>query len=275
MRKLLFYILVISSIIKIQAQAYTPMLENGKIWNMQYQTWTVGIPNSTVTRLYGYFIDGTTTFNSISYYILRDSRNTDVYYYLREDLANKKVYLYDNNTNSEKLLYDFNVQVGDVFNADKLNANFTNAERTVMSTGTEMKFGINTKVYTLAGTNNSNCIKVYEGIGVFPEGLLNDPINCTTFDPNYRYTITNINQTLAVDNFIKEKVYIFYDARNHQINLNNVPKLFNIKVYSTLGQKVLDSPIKGALNTSQLKKGLYFYTLNTDKTILKGKFFVY
>ncbi|MFK5891192.1 MAG: T9SS type A sorting domain-containing protein [Flavobacteriaceae bacterium] len=274
MRKLLFSVLLIISILKIQAQTYTPMLENGKIWNMTYETWTVGIPSSTVTTLYGYFIDGTTTFNSTSYYILRDSRNTTVYY-LREDVANKKVYLYDTNTSTEKLLYDFNVQIGDVFNTDKINISFTSTERTVVATGTEMKFGINTKYYTLASPGNSNCLKVYEGIGFSPEGLIDDPINCTTFDPNYRYILTNINQTLAVDNFIKDKVFIFYDARTQQINLNNANKLFNIKVYSTLGQKVIDSPIKGTLNISQLKKGLYFYTLSLNKTILKGKFFIY
>jgi len=89
MRKLLFSILFISSLIKIQAQTYTPMLENGKVWNMKYENWTVGIPNSTLTSFYGYFIDGTTSFNATSYYILRDSRNTTVYY-LREDIANKK-----------------------------------------------------------------------------------------------------------------------------------------------------------------------------------------
>jgi len=256
------------------AQSYTPMLENGKIWNMKYETWTVGIPNSTITTLYGYFIDGTTTFNSTSYYILRDSRNTDVYY-LREDVTNKKVYLYDTTTSTEKLLYDFNVQIGDVFNAAKLNPSLTAAEKTVVAIGTETKFGINTKVYTLASENNSNCLKVYEGIGFSPEGLIDDPIWCEPFDPNYRYTLTNINQTLAVDNFIKDKVFVFYDANTQQINLNNFNKLYNIKVYSSLGQKVLDKQIKGSLNISQLKKGLYFYTLNADKTSFKGKIFIY
>jgi type IX secretion system substrate protein len=274
MKRILFSIFFLISIFKIQAQTYTPMLENGKIWNMQYETWTVGIPNSTITTLYGYFIDGTTTFNATSYYILRDSRNTDVYY-LREDVANKKVYLYDTTTSTEKLLYDFNVQVGDVFNADKLNGSFTSTERTVVATGSEMKFGISTKYYTLASTSNSNCLKIYEGIGFSPEGLINDPINCTTFDPNYRYTLTNINQTLAVDNFIKDKIFVFYDANTQQINLNNFNKLYNIKVFSTLGQKVLDKQIKGSINISQLKKGLYFYTLSSHKSILKGKFFVY
>jgi len=274
MRKLLFSVLLIISILKIQAQTYTPMLENGKIWNMTYETWTVGIPNSTVTTNYGYFIDGTATFNSIIYYVLRDSRNTNVYY-LREDIANKKVYLYNTNTNAEELLYDFNVQVGDVFNAAKLDPTITASEKTVVAIGTEMKFGISTKYYTLASSGNSNCIKFYEGVGFSPEGLIDYPINCTTFDPSYRYILTNINQTLAVDNFIKEQIYVFYDSFTQQINLNNANKLFNIRVYSTLGQKVLDSPIKSSLNISQLRKGLYFYNLNSNKTILKGKFLVY
>jgi len=274
MKRILFSIFFLISIFEIQAQTYTPMLENGKIWNMKYETWTVGVPNSTATTLYGYFIDGTTSFNATSYYILRDSRNTTVYY-LREDVTNKKVYWLDTSTNTEKLLYDFNVQVGSIFNAEKLNAVFTPTERTVVAIGTEMKFGINTKFYTLASTNNNNCVKVYEGVGFSPEGLINDPINCTTFDPNYRYTITNINQTLAVDNFIKNKVFLFYDARTQQISLNNVHKLFNIKVYSTLGQIVLNTQLNGSLNISQLKKGLYFYTLSSNKTVLKGKFLIY
>jgi len=274
MRNIFVTILFSSFFINTFSQTYTPMLENGKIWNMTYETWTVGIPNSTVTTLYGYFIDGTTTFNSTSYYVLRDSRNTTVYY-LREDVANKKVYLYDTNTSTEKLLYDFNVQIGDVFNADKINISFTSTERTVVATGTEMKFGVNTKYYTLASPGNSNCLKVYEGIGFSPEGLIDDPINCTTFDPNYKYILTNINQTLAVDNFIKDKVFVFYDIRTQELKINKANNAFLIKIYSTLGQKVIDSPIKGTLNISQLKKGLYFYTLSLNKTILKGKFFIY
>jgi Secretion system C-terminal sorting domain len=274
MRNFFALIFFISLSTTVQAQTYTPMLENGKIWNMQYETWTVGIPNSTITTLYGYFIDGTTTFNATSYYILRDSRNTDVYY-LREDIANKKVFLYDTSNNTEKLLYDFNVQIGDVFNAAKLNPSLTAAEKTVVAIGTEMKFGINTKVYTLASGNNSNCIRIYEGIGFSPEGLIDDPIWCEPFDPNYRYTLININQTLAADNFTKDKIFVFYDARTQQLKLNKSGTLFNIKVYSTLGQKVLDAQLRGSLNISRLKKGLYFYTLNKDKTLLKGKFLVY
>ncbi|MCF6214133.1 MAG: T9SS type A sorting domain-containing protein [Flavobacteriaceae bacterium] len=275
MRRFLFSILFIISISEIHAQTYTPMLENGKIWNMKYETWTVGIPNSTITTLYGYFIDGTTTFNATTYYVLRDSRNTTVYY-LREDIANKKVYLYETSSNTEKLLYDFNVQVGDVFNADKLNAVFTSTERTVVATGTEMKFGINTKFYTLASTNNNNCVKVYEGVGLSPEGLIDDPINCTTFDPNYRYTLTNINQTLALTDYpYKNNFYIFYDANSQQLKINKVSNTFKIKMYSALGQIVLDTQLKGMLDVSQLKKGLYFYTLSSNKTVLKGKFFIY
>jgi len=275
MRYLLFSILFILSIFEIQAQTYTPMLENGKIWNMKYETWTVGIPNSTVTTLYGYFIDGTTSFNTTSYYILRDSRYTDVYY-LREDVANKKVFLYDTSNNTEKLLYDFNVQVGAIFITSKLDPTITASEKTVVAIGTQMKFGINTKVYTLASPGNSNCIKIYEGIGFSPEGLINDPINCTTFDPSYRYILTNINQTLAVDAFpSKNNFYIFYDTNTQQLKINKASTLFNIKIYSVLGQKVLESQINSVLNVSQLRKGLYFYTLDTDKIMFKGKFLVY
>ncbi len=275
MRKIFVTILFSSFLINTFAQTYTPMLENGKIWNMKYETWTVGIPNSTITTNYGYFIDGTTTFNSITYFILRDSRNTNVYY-LREEAANKKVYLYDTATNAEKLLYDFNVQVGDVFNASKLNTLFTAAGRTVVAISTELKFGINTKFYTLSDTNNSNCIKVYEGIGFSPEGLIDDPIWCSTFDPNYRYTLTNINQTLAVDDYtVKNTFFIFFDSATKQLKSNKPNQSFKIKMFSTLGQKILDTQLKSTLDVSQLKKGLYYYALDTDKTTFKGKLLIY
>jgi len=275
MQKIFVTLLLSGFFINTFAQTYTPMLENGKIWNMKYETWTVGIPNSTVTTNYGYFIDGTTTFNSTTYYVLRDSRNTNVYY-LREDITNKKVYLYSTTNSTEELLYDFNVQVGDVFNAAKLNPTFTATERTVVAIGTEMKFGINTKVYTLASANNSNCVKIYEGIGFVPEGLVDDPINCTTFDPNYRYTLTNINQTLAVDAYSsKSTFFVFYDAAAQQLKLNKSNVLFNIKIYSVLGQKVLDRSFKSVLDVTQLKKGLYFYNISSNNTLQKGKFLVY
>ncbi len=275
MRKIFVTLLLSSFFINAFSQTYIPMLENGKIWNMTYETWTVGIPNSTVTTNYGYFIDGTTAFNSITYYILRDSRNTDVYY-LREDIANKKVYLYDTAGNTEKLLYDFNVQVGDVFNAAKLNPTLTAADRTVVAIGNEVKFGINTKVYTLASGNNSNCLKVYEGIGFSPEGLIDDPIWCEPFDPSYRYTLTSMNQTLAVDTYSsKSTFFAFYDTATQQLKLNKSEVLFNIKIYSVLGQKVLDTPIKSVLNVSQLKKGLYFYKLSSNNAQQKGAFLVY
>jgi len=275
MRKIFVTILLSGFFINTFSQTYTPMLENGKIWNMQYDIWTVGIPNSTVTTNYGYFIDGTTTLNGTVYYVLRDSRNTDVYY-LREDPTNKKVYLLDTSNNTEKVLYDFNVQVGDVFNADKLNTLFTATERTVVSIGTELKFGINTKFYTLSGTNNNNCIKVYEGVGFSPEGLINDPVWCSTFDPNYKYTLTNINQTLAIDDYAsKNTLIVLYDATTQQLKVNKNNTSFIIKIYSVSGQKVLDTQLKGTLNVSQLREGLYFYKLSTDKSTLKGKILIY
>jgi len=95
------------------AQTYQPMLQDSNQWNVLWQ-----LPDFISTEVYS-------TGNEVSYQgmsflpIYRDVPSQKFLGFLREDSVNKKVYFYDQfsyptpNLDSERLLYDFDIDVGD------------------------------------------------------------------------------------------------------------------------------------------------------------------
>lgn len=95
------------------AQTYRPILQDANQWNVLWQ-----FPDFISTEVYS-------TGNEVSYQgmnflpIYRNAPSQKFLGFLREDSANQKVYFYDQfsyptpNLDSERLLYDFDIDVGD------------------------------------------------------------------------------------------------------------------------------------------------------------------
>lgn len=113
MKKIIIATLYILSINVTQAQTYYPLPSKVAIWtNVQCSYW------GNTSSLYKTGMFGDTTINSMHYKKIYGSTN----YHFNLDSAiylcalretGKKVYYIQNGTNSELLLYDFNLQVGD------------------------------------------------------------------------------------------------------------------------------------------------------------------
>lgn len=107
-------ILAISAL-TLSLNAYVPMLQNGNTWTyLSYRSIYPGLTKfETVSRS----ILGDTTIDNLTY-----SKSNFTKLLLREDTSSQKVFIFDPLSNTEELLYDFSLNVGDsaeIFNEDK------------------------------------------------------------------------------------------------------------------------------------------------------------
>jgi hypothetical protein len=61
--------------------------------------------------------------------------------------------------------------------------------------------------------------------------------------------------------------YIFIDSKDLSTNAS-------IIIYDSYGRMVINQPIKGKVSVKDLSKGIYFYTINSNKKVAIGKFLV-
>ncbi len=104
---------ILSSVISLKSQNYHTFIGQNKIWSELEYVWT-----STFTS--NYKIEGDTVINNSTYYMVyscfNDSllQNWNFLMLIRED-SDEKVYRYDSFNQEEFLLYDFTLEIGDLF----------------------------------------------------------------------------------------------------------------------------------------------------------------
>jgi hypothetical protein len=107
------YVYILSSLISLKSQCYHPFIGQNKIWSELEYVW-----ESTFTS--NYKIEGDTVINNSTYSkvysCFNDSllQNWNFLMLIRED-SNVKVYRYDSFNQEEYLLYDFTLEIGDLF----------------------------------------------------------------------------------------------------------------------------------------------------------------
>lgn len=92
----------------IEAQTYVPMLSSLNEWQL------TSCASGCLTDIY--YIDGDTSINNLNYKVLNGYHYIERTFWLRESIPTRKVYLSYANSDknrSEKLLYDFSLQVND------------------------------------------------------------------------------------------------------------------------------------------------------------------
>ena len=108
MKQCILLIICIVCSISVKAQEYCPFPTENAFWRhvmyMPYEPYE--------EKDFHYALDGDTIINDLIY---KKIWHSDGYYYaaFREDVTNKKVYTIFNNQFEEKLLYDFDLKVGD------------------------------------------------------------------------------------------------------------------------------------------------------------------
>jgi hypothetical protein len=135
MKKLYFAIIILFFTKTISAQQYFPMLDSINEWS--YSNLEIAISPQmhllssncnypavqTPEMSYREFTTTDTVIGSYTYKILMNTLYTPCLMgYVREDTAARKIYFIDNTSSTEKMLYDFSMQVGDTITFNFLSS---------------------------------------------------------------------------------------------------------------------------------------------------------
>ncbi len=250
--------------------------------------------------IFGYTIKGDTLINSIDYKKVYFNHlgntssfiNRELFGAIRDDIPNKKVYgiqftspdpnVYcncDNVCDTEFLMYDFAMEIGDSYEDQCLMSDvFILEEMSEQELYGENRMvqGMFENIYDLGfGV-------VVEGIGG-AKGLFE--VNGSVIGPGGQnltdFCIGTDQECLSQfllsndDYFIKNNINLFYNQTEKQLELTNNSNNLEIEIYSVLGKKVVAKTINTSLDVTQLQKGVYFYSLSKGNAIKKGKVLIY
>lgn len=160
---------------QLSSQEYVPLLKEGNKWHQTTVNYNFGGP-STIHGFY-YFINGEETKNGFVYKKLYSKthcfsslypspcfpiESSEFFFKLiRENVDEKKVYYYDEQSNSDFLLYDFSLKVGDDipnnFPYHAVNTTYDTYKITSIDNG--KVFNRNVKSFS------DYSLRIYEGIG--------------------------------------------------------------------------------------------------------------
>ncbi len=297
MKKNLF-ILLLFAFFNVFSQAYTPLLKEGNKWwgsysegycpscNPQYKAYYVFINGETTVngqvykKIYSnfYFNDTMTPTGAAGQY----TNNPDVFECLmREDLVAKKVYFINANTNTEKILYDFSAQIGDV-----VEANWPIYQETGTMTVDKIVYGSvfgksNVKTFDLAYGN------IYEGIGS-QSGLFVRPsgrrfelgyfwLGCFE-DTSGKSCVSEFVPLATSESSIEKNLTLYYSKENQDFKiLGNPSQDYKISFYESTGRLVEEVNAKGKQNYSlrnAVKNKILFYTITSQGNVWKGKILI-
>jgi len=258
---LLFFLLLLNSLI---AQEYTPMLEVGKIWNMERHIDT--------GSFYPYNIEITESINrnGYTYYRVQSINNCEIL--LREDVIEKKIYRLINN--EDILMFDFSLEVGDV-----IPNNFSSIfiiDPTLIVSGIGDFFGMNDLHYFDFTIDPSPYYQrdYTEGIG-----LRSGIIYC--FDNGCFGSIYEVDRLVGINNilntndfFIQNSIDVFYNSKTKVLKLLNNSEEVHLNLFTILGHKVIDTDMVNQKYLPNLNSGIYIYLISKGQSIKTGKILV-
>jgi hypothetical protein len=287
-----------------QANKYHPFPDSNAVWCCSYVF-------STGYCYYGhttYIMNGKQTINNKVYNKIIVIDSTKIYQclypiyvgssgsiskiFIRQDTNLKIVWIYDSISNSDKVLYDFNLNVGDTLDTSK--AYFadgfgglkiiTSIDSVLINGSYRKRFNYNTGCTMFLPSDTS----MIEGIGAL-HGLLTPPscfelmfqLDAFHQDNNLLYGFQNsvcYSNPLSVLNVSNNKysITIYPTPTTDQIYFENLPEeKISIKITNILGQIIYFTQIENKNNFSlslyDQPSGLYFISIqtNTGETINK------
>ena len=238
----IIFVLCISSCF---SQEYRPFPSDSAVWKYscfgyqsccyvkQYQYFTDTLVNYHILKVaqknYSFDDEGDCMMPQGNYYTILSE------YYLREDIVEKKVYLYDNLTSTDRLLYDFNLVVGDTLQEsysvppEGVTKIFvTGIDSVIVGTNYHKRYQFDDEYTILSGSSESTYL--IEGIGYITDllhtggwyGELTFNLNCFSVNEISLYPYYNPNELscrfFGADVSIKE---------NENLKLNFYPNPIN------------------------------------------------
>lgn len=212
--------------------------------------------------------------------------------FIRQDSSLKKVWIYDSVSSSDKILYDFNLSVGDTLDTAKVyfaNYGFT-APKIITSIDSVLINGTYRNRYNY--NNGCNAFptdtSIIEGIGalhgfIYPPSCFEFYFFLKAFHQNntlyygdstaqcYDFT-TGIAE--AVD---KLNISIFPNPTKDELTITFFQfQTGELEIYNSVGEKICTQHITASnkLQTSNWHEGIYFIRITTGEKIVTGKFVV-
>lgn len=266
-------------------QKYEPFISESKQWTYVQTVYLTGGDGANYLVNTGYF-KGDTIWNDVKYRKFyreqvqphRDAK--ELSYFFREDTVEKKVYVHDFHYNKTALLYDFNLNKGDYFNAyvfgdiyhkykvltvDTIVANNRRLKRIEFDDSTTWIEGLGC-VTGARIPSSGELICVKDGNSVM---YLNSKFN--SCDTVFRQDFGN-----AIHDIKAETPYGFYVYPNPVVASSvlkvkaNTSRMFEIEIYNSLGilireDRFVDNYQIGLIH---LNKGLYVYRLKYNNAII-------
>lgn len=250
---------------------------------------------STPTSInYMYYTDNDTLIGSMVYVNIRkveipsvNDVNTYQTYTgaIRQDTLNKKIYIVPTDSTSEKLLYDFSLNVGDTV-VSFLNETCPAIETIGAIDSIIVNGNYHRRLHLQDGCSG---IQIYyiEGIGsnfglIFPNNtgnlsnLICTKVNNQTYYPDSSTSCNLVTSVNSLD--IDMAIDIYPNPSNNEINIiiPDTEKLTSntITLLSPLGQILITEKInsqKSIIDISSLPKGLYLLTISVNENIFTKK----
>ncbi|MCH2223960.1 MAG: T9SS type A sorting domain-containing protein [Crocinitomicaceae bacterium] len=274
---------------------YHHFIESGKTWR-ELVEYSIGMWYIDEYQIYG-----DTTINSVSYKKIEMVTSTDGSITLpqysgaiREDTLAKRVYIYFPNDTTERLLYDFDLDVGEQHTFDYCYSILLGAAPgtfTVDSIGVYTdQNGLDRKVWYLNYSHLGVVTRIVEGIGsnsgMFSYSCAFDvwsDLVCVHKDstalfvndlPFANYCTPFISVGLEENNLYDEDFSLYPNPSNSIVNIDfeNTTELSKVKVLAIdpLGRVIpLQSVIKYnrmIVDVSALKNGFYLLSIQTEET---------
>lgn len=285
MKNLLLLILMLSALsTKSQTSVYHPFPDSNAVWNINF---TSDCSFGSAIEDYSIALSGDTSIKSQIYhkltipYVQFYSTGTCTQYHtasyrgaIRQDIANKKVFYVPPAYETEQLLYDFTMQVGDTVKG--FIGSYANPKDTVVSMDSVL---INNNYRKRWNINPCYGIYFIEGIGS-TYGLIEMSLGCITDQAGYSITcfnqdghslypdtttncqlITSVNPADA----ILKQVKIFPNPSNGSftIDIGQYQDIREIQVSNLLGNIVSRRQITNQkrINIDYLQSGTYIMTI--------------
>ena len=295
MNKILFITTLLFSFVGV-SQPYIPMLEEDNIWSVDFFSdpfggGTTGIITDQIS------LSGTTTINGYNYISIFINGNEGSCL-LREE--NGIVYRYDSYNNQDVIMYDFNLDVGDVFVfPDLMYTSFCSrmefyngpTEMEVIGISNEFIANETRKVIEFDYYSESGypCLWI-EGIG---STLGFDPVG-DIIDIGYAYLVCFTkngmtyffnnatscdNTTLGLGDISYGKIDLYPNpvSTTSILQLPHNANIDQIKIFGISGRLVSEETVTAnfiTISNMDYSSGLYFYQILSGDNVLKTEMFI-
>ncbi|MCP4439888.1 MAG: T9SS type A sorting domain-containing protein [Aureispira sp.] len=270
------------------AQTYHPMIKEGnKYWDVMHSD--VNGPPCQPAHGYKAFFDGDSIVNGETYKILKaysiepitppcypfyvNTNNSYPIELMREDTLTRKVYILDRSNNTENLMYDFSLAVGDTFTSDYATDNYPYVIDSITTVTLPNGETRNRWHFGMFGT--ANMFSYTEGVGensyipfIIFVSFLSSAVECVEENGVQLWGYQGCYPIVLGIKDTKEQNFKLYPnpATNNVFIEHNYTDSKIFRLYNAQGQLVLmqkvDSSIE-KINISELEKGIYWYRLDT------------